>query len=91
MPAAAQIETALSTWLPTGNWVVFDPSVILRPDLSTLASTYLALLTAGAVTVDEVRANVLNLPPIEETDVETFGEPASAATSAPVSLGVVGG
>src|SRR5215471_2678694 len=90
MPAAASLETALSTWLPSGNWVVFDPSVILRPDLSTLASTYLALLAANVVSVDEVRANVLNLPPLEETDVATFGEPASAATSAPVALGAVG-
>ena len=90
MPTGAALETALSTWLPSGNWVVFDPSVILRPDLSTLATTYLALLAANVVSVDEVRANVLNLPPLEDADVETFGEPASAAVSAPVALGAVG-
>lgn len=91
MPAAAATESALSTWLPRGNWVAFDPSVILRPDFQVLVSTYLALLDKGVVNVDEVRAQVLNLPPMEaETDLRTFGEPASAADSAPVALGVVG-
>lgn len=90
MPTATQIESALSTWLPRGNWVVFDPSVILRPDLASMADTYIKLLGANVVTVDEVRAAVLDLPPLAEGQaLEFIGEPASASDSAPVALEVV--
>src|SRR5262249_46482631 len=65
-PVARRVETALSTWLPRGNWVEFDPSASLRPDLATMANTWLALLAASVVTEDEVRAAVLDLPPLTE-------------------------
>ena len=48
-PSARKIEAALSTWLPRGNWVEFDPSILLRPDLKTHAEVWLGLKGAGIV------------------------------------------
>ena len=62
MPCAAKVAAALSRWLPRGNWVEFDPSQILRPDLQTMASTWSTLLADGVVDEDEYRAAVLDLP-----------------------------
>jgi HK97 family phage portal protein len=82
MPAAHRIEAALSHWVPRGNWVEFDPSVILRPDLVSLSSTWLALLAAGVVTIDEVRAAVLDLPPLSEGEaLAMIDEPAAGQAS----------
>jgi HK97 family phage portal protein len=79
MPAAHRIEVALSTWLPRGNWVEFDPSVILRPDFPTLVDTWLKLQAAGVVSVDETRTAVLDLPPLAEGDaIAQIDEPAAA-------------
>ena len=90
MPCAHRFEQSLTTWLPRGNWVEFDPSVLLRPDLPTLADTWLKLLGAGVVSVNEARAAVLDLPPLEDGEqVAMLDEPAGAAVSAPVELGVV--
>src|SRR6185436_13215577 len=55
-PVARRVESALSVWLPRGNWVEFDPTVLLRPDLKSLSEVWLALLAANVVTVDETRA-----------------------------------
>jgi HK97 family phage portal protein len=78
-PVARRIESALSIWLPRGNWVEFDPSASLRPDLATMTTTWLALLAAGAVTEDEVRAAVLDLPPLTQGEaLELIDEPPGA-------------
>jgi len=80
MPACHRIEVALSRWLPRGNWVEFDPSVLLRPDLETLSRVWLSLLGAGVVTEDEVRAAVLDLPPLSEGEaLDEIDEPGSIA------------
>jgi len=78
-PVAHRIDSALSTWIPRGQWVEFDPSATLRPDLSTMATTWLNLLDKGAVTVDELRAAVLDLPPIEAGEaLELLDQPPGA-------------
>ena len=53
-PVARRLESALSTWLPRGSWVEFDPSASLRPDLATMSSTYLGLHAAGVLSTDEL-------------------------------------
>jgi HK97 family phage portal protein len=79
MPAARKIQEALSRWLPRGNWVEFDPSQSIRPDLETQVATYSKLYADGAITIDEYRAIVLDLPPLalEDQAAELFEEPGS--------------
>jgi HK97 family phage portal protein len=78
-PVARRLETALSTWLPRGSWVEFDPSSSLRPDLATMTTTYLALHAAGILSDDEVRAAVLDLPPLEDGEaLALIDEPPGA-------------
>ncbi|HEU0194652.1 MAG TPA: phage portal protein, partial [Gaiellales bacterium] len=79
MPCAVKVQEALSRWLPRGNWVEFDPSQSIRPDLETLVATYSKLYADGAVTLDEYRAAVLDLPPLAAGDqaAELFEEPGS--------------
>jgi HK97 family phage portal protein len=75
-PTARRLEAALTMWLPRGNWVEFDPSILLRPDLKTTSEVWLALLAQNVVTEDEVRAAVLDLPPLSEGDaVKLIDEP----------------
>src|SRR6185436_3433185 len=52
-PTAKRVDQALTTWLPRGAWVEFDPSVLLRPDLQTTTTVWLSLEAAGIVTKDE--------------------------------------
>lgn len=66
LTCAHSFAVALSTWLPMGNWLDFDPSIVLRPDFPTLVTGWLAMLDHSVVTADEVRAHVLNLPPLSE-------------------------
>jgi HK97 family phage portal protein len=68
MPTAVKLQEALSRWLPRGHWVEFDPSASIRPDLSTLVTIYSKALADGAVTADEYRAAVFDLPPLREGD-----------------------
>jgi HK97 family phage portal protein len=82
-PSARRVESALSVWLPRGSWVEFDPSILLRPDLQTQAAVWLSLLDKSVVTVDEVRAAVLDLPPIEDGEaLAMIDEPPGANASA---------
>jgi len=81
-PAGKRIEAALTRWLPRGSWVEFDPKASLQPDFAGLTSTYLALLAAKVVSEDEVRAAVLDLPPLAEGDaLDLIDEPAGASSS----------
>lgn len=81
MPMAHRFEVAFSRWLPRGNYVTFDPSAILRPDLASQAATWLTLLGAGVVTADEVRAAVTSLPPLPGGGPEALA-PATAGGEA---------
>lgn len=83
-PTARRVEAALSVWLPRGSWVEFDPSILLRPDLKTSSEVWLALLAASVVSIDEVRAAVLDLPPLSEGEaLELIDEPPGANASGP--------
>ena len=83
-PTARRIEAALSVWLPRGSWVEFDPSILLRPDLKTASEVWLALLDAQVVTQDEVRAAVLDLPPLAQGEaLQMIDEPPGANASGP--------
>ena len=83
-PTARRVEAALSTWLPRGSWVEFDPSILLRPDLKTASEVWLALLAANVVTVDECRAAVLDLPPLADGEaLALIDEPPGANASGP--------
>lgn len=77
-PYRAAVEGRLSMpdVTPRGYVVRFDTSEFTRADDLTTAQTDAALLAAGIVTVDEVRAT-RGLEPL----------PASAATSAPAEVG----
>ena len=75
-PTGRRFEQALSSWLPRGSWVEFDPGAILRPDLKAMVDAWTELLDHGAVTVDELRAAVLDLPPLSEGEaLELLDEP----------------
>jgi len=68
-PAQFRISQALSAqMLPRGSWVEFDARDILAPPLPELVKAWSQLLADGAVTVDEYRAAVLRLPPLEQGD-----------------------
>jgi len=83
-PTARRVESAMSTWLPRGSWVEFDPSILLRPDLKTASEVWLSLLAAKVVTEDEVRAAVLDLPPLTDGEaLALIDEPPGANASGP--------
>jgi HK97 family phage portal protein len=83
-PSGRRLESALSVWLPRGSWVEFDPSILLRPDLKAHSEVWLALESAGVVTKDEVRAAVLDLPPLADGDaLALIDEPPGANASIP--------
>jgi len=82
-PFGRRYEAALSTWLPRGSWVECDPSVMLRPDLATYAGVWLELEAAGVVSKDEVRAAVLDLPPLADGEaLAMIDEPPGANATA---------
>jgi HK97 family phage portal protein len=91
MPCAVKIQEALSRWLPRGNWVEFDPSQAVRPDLATQVATFSKAYADGAVTLDEYRAAVFDLPPLERGDQATeYFEEAGAHGSVGSQNGSVG-
>ena len=79
MPASVKIQEALSRWLPRGHWVEFDPSASLRPDLAALVGIYSKAYADGAISLDEYRAAVFDLPPLPEGDAaaELIEEPGA--------------
>jgi HK97 family phage portal protein len=79
MPCAVKLAEALSRWLPRGHWVEFDPSASLKPDLAALVGIYSKAYTDGAVSLDEYRAAVFDLPPLPEGDAaaELVEEPGA--------------
>jgi hypothetical protein len=68
-PAALRMSQALSAnMLPRGSWVEFDARDVLAPPLPDLVKAWSQLLADGAVTIDEYRAAVLRLPPLQPGD-----------------------
>lgn len=87
MTTARRIQDALSTWLARGNWVEFDPSVILRPDFEAWVGTWMQLLEHNVVTADECRAAVLDLPPLAQGEaLDALDLPHSAGATQQVAI-----
>jgi HK97 family phage portal protein len=85
MPMGRRMEVGLSTWLPSGQSIEFDPRVLLRPDFEVQVRAMVSLLEKDVVTVDEVREAVLDLPPISETqtlELLDTGPPGQQSSSA---------
>lgn len=85
-PAQFRISQALSAnMLPRGSWVEFEARDILAPPLPDLVKAWSQLLADGAVTIDEYRAAVLRLPPLEPGDtvgaVDELTTPAVAKSN----------
>lgn len=82
-PAAGRVQRALSaSMLPRGSWVEFDARAVLAPTFQGQVTTWLELLKGGVVTVDEVRAAILHLPPLEQGPaLDELTEPPTAAAS----------
>ena len=86
MPRATGIGNALSTWLPRGSWVEFDPSVLLAPDVTAKQAVWSKAYSDGAVSLDEYRAAVFDLPPLEEGDATALiDEPHGAGGGTPAA------
>lgn len=66
-PYMAAIEQTLSLYLPSGTVVEFDTSALLRGDTKERYETYASAITAGFLTVNEVRA-LENLDPLPEPE-----------------------
>jgi HK97 family phage portal protein len=89
-PVAGRVQRALSAnMLPRGSWVEFDARAVLAPAFQGQVTTWLELLKQNVVTIDEVRAAILHLPPKEEGEaLNELTEPPTAAAS-PADLNVV--
>lgn len=81
-PAAHRIASHLSTWTARGQWVEFDPSQLLAPDVVGRQGVASKALADGAMTVNEYRAYVFDLPPVEEGEaLAMIDQPPGAKTN----------
>jgi HK97 family phage portal protein len=87
-PAAGRIQRALSAqMLPRGSWVEYDARAALAPTFAGQVQAWTDLLTNGVVTIDEVRAAILHLPPLAQGEaLDELEEPPSASASPADSL-----
>lgn len=98
-PTAHRVEANLSTWLPRGSWVEFDPSALVGPDVAGRQSIASKALADGVMSQDEYRAYVFDLPPLSEGEaLDLIDEPAGAhatpanpAPEMPPALEVIAG
>lgn len=82
LPTAFRISGALSSqMLAAGARVEFDAHKFLAPTFADLVTSWLAMLAAGAITVEEFRAAVLSLGPISPEALGALETPASAGAS----------
>ena len=89
---ATRVSNALSSvMLPAGQYVEFDPYKFLAPSFKELVESYVALVTAGLMTLEEARTVVLGLPPAEsqEDALLDLSTPPSAGASPAQSNGSV--
>jgi HK97 family phage portal protein len=82
-PAGMRISQALSAqMLPRGSWVEFDARDVLAPSFADLVTSWSKLLADGIVTVDEARAAVVRLPPLEQGEaLDALTEPSVASST----------
>lgn len=69
-----KIEEALTTFTPRGQTVRFQISALLRSDTLTRYQAHQIALSAGFMTLNEVRA-IESLPPLENQDHEENVKP----------------
>lgn len=62
-----RFEQAWTRLMPDGQWAKYNPDALLRGDTSARYATYTVGLTAGFLTIDEVRA-LEDLPPLESAE-----------------------
>lgn len=84
-PTAHRVEANLSTWLPRGSWVEFDPSALVGPDVAGRLAIAKQALADGAMSVDEYRAYVFDLPPLAEGDALDLIDEPPGAQATPVT------
>ena len=71
-PLLTRIESAFTDLLPRGQYAKFNTDALLRSDTLTRYQAHKIALESGFLTVDEVRSDFENRPPIGEP--ETTGE-----------------
>ena len=71
-PLLTRIESAFTDLLPRGQYAKFNTDALLRSDTLTRYQAHKIALESGFLTVDEVRTDFENRPPIGEP--ETTGE-----------------
>jgi HK97 family phage portal protein len=85
LPAGLRVQRALSAnMLPRGSWVELDARATLAPSFPDLVDAWIKLSAEGIVTIDEVRAAVLNLPPQSEGEAlaDILTPPTASASPA---------
>jgi HK97 family phage portal protein len=82
-PASDRIAHALSAnMLPAGARVEFEARATLAPTFQNQVTSWLDLLKEGVVSIDEVRAAILHLPPSTEGEaLDELSTPPSAGAS----------
>jgi len=82
-PMGSTLTQALSAqMLPRGSYVEFDARDTLAPTFADLVSAWVQLVDAGIVTIEELRAAVLRLPPLEQQEaLKALTTPPSAGAS----------
>jgi HK97 family phage portal protein len=82
-PLAGRIQRALSAnMLPAGSWVEFDARAVLAPTFADQVTAWTSLVNGGIVSVNEMRAAILHLPPVENGDaLVQLTEPPTASAS----------
>lgn len=71
-----RVEQALSSLLPAGEWVSFDPSPLIKPDRRTELAGHQIAVSSGIMTPNEARAE-LGLPPYDGGDKFFMALPGS--------------
>jgi HK97 family phage portal protein len=82
-PFAGRVQRALSAnMLPRGSWVEFDARAILAPTFQDQVTAWTQLVKEGIVTINEMRAAILHLPPVEAGEaLQDLTEPPTASAS----------
>lgn len=83
LPCADRLQRAFNAaMLPRGSWVEFDAYATLAPPFKESVDAWTLLVEKGIVTVNEARAAVVNLPPMEQGEaLAELIEPPTASAS----------
>lgn len=81
-PLLTRIESAFTDLLPRGQYAKFNTDALLRSDTLTRYQAHKIALESGFLTVDEVRSDFENRPPIGQP--ETTGEETEIPNEEPL-------